>query len=47
MVKLKLTLNSHKPSVVYSTNGKHYLLNPGRNTLNLSYEDYVALAKAL
>ena len=47
MVKLKLTLNSHKPSVVYSTNGKHYLLNPGTNTLNLSYEDYVALAKAL
>ena len=47
MVQLKLTLKSNRPSVVYSTNGKSYRLQPGSNTLNLEYEDYLALAKAL
>lgn len=47
MVQLKLTLKSNRPSVVYSTNGKSYKLQPGSNTLNLEYEDYVALATAL
>ena len=47
MVQLKLTLKSNRPSVIYSTNGKSYRLQPGSNTLNLEYEDYLALAKAL
>lgn len=47
MVKLKLTLNSTKPSTVYARNGKSYTLKPGSNTLNLEYEDYVSLAQAL
>lgn len=47
MVQLKLKLNSKKPTTVYATNGKTYLLNPGSNVLNLDYEDYLSLAKAL
>lgn len=47
MVQLKLTLKSNRPSVVYSTNGKSYKLQPGQNTLNLEYDDYVSLATAL
>lgn len=47
MVQLKLTLKSKKPSNVYALNGKAYRLQPGQNTLNLEYDDYVSLAKAL
>lgn len=47
MVQITLTLKSNRPSTVYSYNGKSYRLQPGSNTLNLEYEDYVALAKAL
>ena len=47
MVTLKLTLKSKKPSNVYALNGKAYRLQPGSNTLNLEYDDYVSLAKAL
>lgn len=47
MVQLKLTLKSSRPSTVYSFNGKAYRLQPGSNTLNLEYDDYLALAKAL
>lgn len=47
MIQLKLKLNSDKPSTVYSLNGKSYRLIPGTNVLNLEYEDYVSLAKAL
>lgn len=47
MIQLKLKLNSKKPTTVYATNGKSYLLNPGSNVLNLEYEDYLSLAKAL
>lgn len=47
MVQLKLKLNSKKPTTVYAVNGKSYLLNPGSNVLNLEYEDYLSLAKAL
>ena len=47
MIQLKLNLNSDKPSTVYSLNGKSYRLVPGTNVLNLEYEDYVSLAKAL
>lgn len=47
MVKLKLTLKSKHSSTVYATNGKSYRLQPGSNTLNLEYEDYLALAKSL
>lgn len=47
MVQLTLTLKSNRPSTVYSYNGKSYRLQPGSNTLNLEYDDYLALAKAL
>lgn len=47
MVTLKLSLASNKPYIVYSSNGKPYTLNPGSNKLELTYEDYLALAKAL
>ncbi len=47
MVTLKLTLKSKRPSIVYALNGKAYRLMPGRNALQLEYEDYVSLAKAL
>ena len=47
MVKLKLSLSSNKPCTVYSLNGKSYVLNPGSNTIDLEYSDYVSLAKAL
>lgn len=47
MIQLKLSLNSDRPSTVYSLNGKSYRLQPGSNVLNLEYEDYVSLAKAL
>lgn len=47
MIQLKLKLNSKKPTTVYAVNGKSYLLNPGSNVLNLEYEDYISLAKAL
>lgn len=47
MIQLKLKLNSKKPTSVYAVNGKSYLLNPGSNVLNLEYEDYLSLAKAL
>lgn len=47
MIQLKLKLNSKKPTTVYAVNGKSFLLNPGSNILNLEYEDYLSLAKAL
>lgn len=47
MVKLTLTLKSRRPSTVYALNGKPYRLHPGSNTLELKYDDYVSLAKAL
>lgn len=47
MIQLKLKLNSKKPTTVYAVNGKTYLLNPGSNVLNLEYDDYLSLAKAL
>ena len=47
MIQLKLKLNSKKPTTVYAVNGKTYLLKPGSNTLNLEYNDYLSLAKAL
>lgn len=47
MIQLKLKLNSNKPSYVYALNGKSYRLEPGSNILNLEYDDYVSLAKAL
>lgn len=47
MIQLKLKLNSKKPTTVYAANGKTYQLNPGSNVLNLEYEDYTSLAKAL
>lgn len=47
MVQLKLMLNSKRPSTVYAANGKAFTLRPGTNVLNLSYEDYIALAKTL
>lgn len=47
MVKLKLTLKSKRPSTVYAANGKQYRLQPGSNTLDLAYDDYLALAKSL
>jgi hypothetical protein len=47
MIQLKLKLNSKKSTTVYATNGKSYLLSPGSNVLNLEYEDYLSLAKAL
>jgi hypothetical protein len=46
-VQLKLKLNSKVPTKVYATNGKHYMLQPGSNILNLEYNDYVSLTKAL
>ena len=47
MIQLKLKLNSKRPTTVYAANGKTYQLNPGSNVLNLEYEDYLSLAKAL
>lgn len=47
MIQLKLKLNSKKSTTVYATNGKSYILNPGSNVINLEYEDYLSLAKAL
>lgn len=47
MVKLKLTLKSKRPSTIYASNGKPYRLQPGSNTIELEYEDYLALAKTL
>lgn len=47
MIQLKLKLNSKKPTTVYAVNGKTYSLKPGSNVLNLEYEDYLSLAKAL
>lgn len=47
MIQLTLNLKSKKPSTVYALNGKTYRLKPGSNVLNLEYNDYVALAKAL
>jgi len=47
MVQLKLTLKSNRPSTIYASNGKAYKLQPGSNTLNLEYDDYLALAKTL
>ena len=47
MIQLKLKLNSKKPTTVYAADGKTYQLNPGSNVLNLEYEDYLSLAKAL
>ena len=47
MIQLKLKLNSNKSTTVYAANGKTYQLNPGSNVLNLEYEDYLSLAKAL
>lgn len=46
-VQLKLKLNSKVPTKIYATNGKHYMLQPGSNILNLEYNDYVSLTKAL
>lgn len=47
MVKLKLNLKSAKQSSIYTASGKVYTLNPGTNTLMLSYKDYLEVAKAL
>lgn len=47
MVKLKLKLKYGRPSTIYTSNGKSYKLKPGSNTLELEYEDYLALAKSL
>lgn len=47
MVQLKLSLKSKRPTTLYSSDGKSYRLLPGSNTLNLEYEDYLALAKTL
>lgn len=47
MIQLKLTLTSKRPNRVYALNGKSYKLQPGPNVLNLEYEDYLSLAKAL
>ena len=47
MIQLTLNLKSKKQSTVYALNGKTYRLKPGSNVLNLEYNDYVALAKAL
>ena len=47
MIQLKLTLKSNRPSTIYASNGKAYKLQPGSNTLNLEYDDYLALAKTL
>lgn len=47
MIQLTLKLNSKKPATVYAVNGKTYSLKPGSNTLNLEYEEYLSLAKAL
>ena len=47
MIQLKLKLNSNKSTTVYAANGKTYQLNPGSNVINLEYEDYLSLAKAL
>lgn len=47
MIQLKLKLNSKKPTTVYAVNGKTYVLNPGSNVLDLEYNDYISLARAL
>ena len=47
MIQLTLNLRSKRPNRVYDINGKSYRLQPGSNKLNLEYEDYLALAKAL
>lgn len=47
MIQLKLKLNSKKPTTVYAVNGKTYVLKPGSNVLDLEYNDYISLAKAL
>lgn len=47
MVKLKLNLKSAKQSSIYTASGKVYTLNPGTNTLMLSYKDYLEVAKVL
>ena len=47
MVKLKLNLKLKRPKTVYASNGKAYRLQPGANTLELEYEDYLALVKTL
>lgn len=47
MIQIKLNLNSKHSTKFYAFNGKAYILKPGSNTLNLEYEDYISLAKAL
>lgn len=47
MIQLKLKLNSKKPATVYAVNGKTYVLKPGSNVLDLEYNDYISLARAL
>ena len=47
MSKIKFKLKSVCTTYVKDTNGKLYKLNPGLNTLELNYDDYVSLATAL
>ena len=47
MVKLKLALRSGRPNTIYSLSGKPYRLRPGMNILELEYDEYVSLVKAL
>lgn len=47
MSKIKFKLKSVCTTYIKDTNGKLYKLNPGLNTLELNYDDYVSLATAL
>lgn len=47
MSKIKFKLKSVCTTYVKDANGKLYKLNPGLNTLELNYDDYVSLATAL
>ena len=47
MSKIKFKLKSVCTTYVKDTKGKLYKLNPGLNTLELNYDDYVSLATAL
>ena len=47
MSKIKFKLKSVCTTYVKDTKGKLYKLNPGLNTLELDYDDYVSLATAL
>ena len=47
MSKIKFKLKSVCTTYVKDTKGKLYKLNPGLNTLELDYDDYVSLSTAL